>query len=174
MAHEQTPYRIGLCSDASSRTESRDFVDAVRMALDEATLSGAIDRIAELEILEVSGPRVSDIVHAWRTLVHDRGVLAAIGPHTADAAQSVAPEANAIGVPTLSATATLQFAGEYCYSLGAASGTEEAALLAQLAAHVGSRIAVLRADTFSACECIEQLRVHASERGLHLVGETTL
>jgi branched-chain amino acid transport system substrate-binding protein len=142
-------YKIGVCLEFAGGTQLvADFLDGIRLAIEESVQSGAIDREVELVVREVAGPMrgtSATVIRAWRELVHDEDCLAVIGPVVTEANLALRDEVNATGVPTISFCATADWAGPYCYALQNGNYPDEANVLAGWLAKEGHRtVAVFR------------------------------
>jgi branched-chain amino acid transport system substrate-binding protein len=169
----RTPYKIGVCIDFAGGTQVvQDFVDGIRLALDEAVQRGDIDREVELVVREVLGPMRGTsvpVIRAWRELVHEEECLAVLGPVVTEANLALRDEVNATGVPTISFCATADWAGPYCYALPNGSYPDEAHLLAGWLVHQGCRsVAVFREAGLIGDEFGAAFKAAARRRGLRI------
>jgi branched-chain amino acid transport system substrate-binding protein len=139
----RAPFKIGVCMDFAPGTGLvRDFLDGIRLALDEAVGRGDIDRTVELVVREVVGPMRGTsvpVIRAWRELVHDEDCLAVLGPVVTEANLAIRDEVNATGVPTISFCATADWAGPYCYALQNGNYPDEANVFAGWLVRQGCR-----------------------------------
>lgn len=179
MAHEQTPYRVGICLDWALGTRAMsDQLDATRMAFAEATETGLLDRNVEIVMREVRGTpfgMVSATHWAWHDLAGLEGCLAILGPFMPPAAATLAADVNRVGVPTLSYAGSDQFAGDYCFKLAHTSLSDEGAFLADVLRRLDAkRFAVLYEDNLWGMEPIRQLRLCARELHLELITEQVI
>lgn len=173
-ARERTPYKIGVCMEFAAGTQLlQDFYDGMRLALDEATARGELDREVELVIREVAGPMRGTspvVIKAWRELAHEQDCLAIVGPVVTEANLALKDEVNSTGVPTISFCATFDWAGPYCYALQNGGFPDEAAVLAGWLAREGiRRVAVLREDGLIGEEFGAAFATAAKRYGLRIV-----
>jgi ABC-type branched-subunit amino acid transport system substrate-binding protein len=137
------PIRVGIVLDFPIEDVKQGFLDAVRLAMDEATESGIVDRGIELVVHDVEGlPRgeAHDVVMAWQELV-DAGVVAVIGPLISDNSLAVAEhqQTAARKVPTLTWSGTDRQYSDYIFGLGNGSLPEEPYLMAEWLKDQGRR-----------------------------------
>ena len=117
-----------------------------RMAFDEATEQGLLDRPVEFVIHPENGlPQGSakNATDGFRWLV-DQGCLAIAGAYSSDNAIVCGPLANQLEVPLISWCGTERFHGDYCFRLGNGDCGGDAALVVAWLKRKGyQRIAVL-------------------------------
>jgi ABC-type branched-subunit amino acid transport system substrate-binding protein len=133
--------KVGICLDFPIEDVKQPFLDATRLAFDEATASGTIDRPVRLIIKDVEGlPRgdAHDVVLAWQDLA-DAGCVGIIGPLISDNSLAVKEHmANASRkVPTLTWSGTDRQYDEYMFGFGNGSLPEEGYLIAEAIADRG-------------------------------------
>lgn len=133
--------KIGICQDFPIFDAWQPFLDGIRLALDEATAAGILDRPARLVIKEAEGLPRGDahaVTNAWQELV-DEGCVAIIGPMISDNAIAVhqyMPSAP-VKVPTLTWAGTDEQYDEYIFGFGNGSLPEEPYLIAEAIAERG-------------------------------------
>ncbi|WP_375483045.1 ABC transporter substrate-binding protein [uncultured Mycobacterium sp.] len=135
--------KVGICLDFPIVDVRQSFLDAIRLAFDEATAAGVIDRPARLIVTEAEGlPRgdAYDVVRGWQELV-DTGCVGIIGPMISD--NSLAVKEHLAGaprkVPTLTWSGTDRQYDEYMFGFGNGSLPEEPYLIAEAIAERGLR-----------------------------------
>jgi len=169
----RAPFKVGVCMEFAGGTQLvRDFLDGIRLALDEAVQRGDVDRDVELVVREVQGPMrgtSAAVIRAWRELVHDEECIAVLGPVVTEANLALRDEVNATGVPTISFCATADWAGPYCYALQNGNYPDEAHLLAGWLVHEGCRsVAVFRETGLIGEEFGAAFKAAARRRGLRI------
>ncbi|MEB3071683.1 ABC transporter substrate-binding protein [[Mycobacterium] vasticus] len=169
----RAPHKIGVCLEFAGGTQlAQDFLDGIRLALDEAVGRGEIDRDVELVVREVQGPMrgtSAPVIRAWRELVHDEDCLAVLGPVVTEANLALCDEVNATGVPTISFCATADWAGPYCYALQNGNYPDEAHVLAGWLAREGCEsVAVFRETGLIGEEFGTAFKVAARRCGLRV------
>lgn len=127
--------KVGICLDFPIEDVKQAFLDATRLAFDEATASGILDRPVRLLIKDVEGlPRgdAYDVVTAWQELA-DAGCVSIIGPMISDNSLAVKEHmANAPRkVPTITWSGTDRQYDEYMFGFGNGSCPEEGYLIAE-------------------------------------------
>jgi ABC-type branched-subunit amino acid transport system substrate-binding protein len=143
MAASKKPIQIGIVLDFPIEEVRQSFVDAVQLAMDEATENEVVDREVTLVVRDVEGlPRgdAHDVVLAWQELA-DLGVLGIIGPMISDNSLAVKEYQETITrrVPTLTWSGTdLQYS-EFMFGLGNGSLPEEPYLMAEWLKDQGHR-----------------------------------
>src|SRR5689334_10556769 len=110
MSAQKKPIKVGVCLDFPIEDIRQVFLDAVRLAFDEATEAEILDRDVELIVRETEGlPRgdAHDVVLAWQSLV-DEGVVGIIGPLISDNSIAVKEHLETVSrkVPTLTWSGT--------------------------------------------------------------------
>ena len=145
IATQVAPIKIGVLIDfvlppPSAWNVRDDFLDATRLTFDDATASGRLDRPVELVIRECEGlPRgtLKAVVDAYGELV-DSGCLAVFGPMISE---SAVPLREAIEerfkVPAISWCGADEWHGQWTFSLGNGSLTDEPYVIASLLAQRG-------------------------------------
>ena len=140
IADQVAPIKIGVLIDfvlpAPSAWNIRDdFLEATRLTLDDAVAAGRLDRPVELVIRECEGlPRgtVKAVIDAYGELV-DEGCLGVFGPMISE---SAVPLREAIEdrfkVPAISWCGADEWHGEWTFSLGNGSLTDEPYVIASI------------------------------------------
>lgn len=169
----RVPHRIGVCMEFAGGTQVfQDFLDGVRLAIDEAVECGDVDREVDLIVREVNGPMRGTseaVIRAWRELVHDEDCIAVLGPVVTEANLALRDEVNATGVPTISFCATADWAGPYCYALQNGNYQDEVHLLAGWLAREGCQsVAVFRETGLIGEEFGAAFKIAARRRGLRV------
>ena len=133
---------LGACLDGPGGS----FDKIHRMAFDEATEAGLLDRPYEFVLHAENGlPNGSarNATEGFRFLV-DEGCIGVAGAYSSDNAITVAPLANEMQVPLISWAGTERLQGEYCFRLGNGDcGGDAALVVAWLARQGHRRVAVL-------------------------------
>jgi ABC-type branched-subunit amino acid transport system substrate-binding protein len=126
--------------------EWRRFEREIRMAFDEATERGVLDRRYEFLFEDDAGlPQgtAKGGIDAYHRLV-DAGCLVVVGANYTDAAMALADTVNARQVPLLSMCGTDAFHGEYCFRLGNGDvGGDPALMVSWLKRNAYRTVAVL-------------------------------
>jgi branched-chain amino acid transport system substrate-binding protein len=140
IATQVAPIKLGVLIDfvlppPSGWNVRDDFLEATRLTLDDAVASGRLDRPVELVIRECEGlPRgtLKAVIDAYGELV-DEGCLAVFGPMISE---SAVPLREAIEqrfhVPAISWCGADEWHGEWTFSLGNGSLTDEPYVIASL------------------------------------------
>lgn len=133
--------KVGICLDFPIAHNTQVFLDACRLAFDEAHQSGILDRPARLIVRNVEGlPRgdANDVVNAWQELA-DEGCVGIIGPMISDNCLAVREHmANAPRkVATITWAGTDRQYDEYIFGFGNGSLPEEGYLIAEAIADRG-------------------------------------
>ena len=109
------PIKIGWLG-----SEWRGFEREIRMAFDEATERGLLDRRYEFVFEENAGLPQGTAqagIQSYERLV-DAGCIAVVGANYTDSAMALAHTVDAREVPVLSMCGTDAFHGEYCFRMG--------------------------------------------------------
>ncbi len=140
IADQVAPIKIGVLIDfvlppPSAWNIRDDFLEATRLTLDDAVAAGRLDRPVELVIRECEGlPRgtVKAVIDAYGELV-DEGCLGVFGPMISE---SAVPLREAIEdrfkVPAISWCGADEWHGEWTFSLGNGSLTDEPYVIASI------------------------------------------
>lgn len=111
------------------------------------------------------------VTEAWRRLA-DQGVLAIVGPATADNAMSVKTVADEYEVPTLSITATSFVASKWCFSVSWGSGPEDSFRMVDwLKAQNCSSMGVIWDTMWHSGEFVEFLQIAGKRAGIRVTTE---
>jgi branched-chain amino acid transport system substrate-binding protein len=139
---EGTPsVKVGICLDFPIADVKQAFLDACRLAFDEALEHGTLDRPARLIIRDVEGlPRgdAHDVVTAWQELA-DEGCVGIIGPMISDNSLAVKEHmaTSPRKVATITWSGTDRQYDEYMFGFGNGSLPEEGYLIAEAIADRG-------------------------------------
>jgi ABC-type branched-subunit amino acid transport system substrate-binding protein len=170
---ERMPYKIGAIVDLPPKQE---WLDAVRLAFDEAHERRLIERPVELVVREVYAQPWTDgfpCVEAFNDLVTNERVLGVLGPMTTDNALAVLPEVERTGVPTCTMSGTLLYYGKAAFNLpNGGMGDEPSVIAAWLKGQGHGRVALLRETTQIGEEYTAYFRRAAHEAGLAIVAES--
>ena len=133
--------KVGICLDFPIEDVKQSFLDACRLAFDEALENGILDRPVRLIIRDVEGlPRgdAYDVVKAWQELV-DEGCVGIIGPLISDNVLTLKEhvETAARKVSTLTWSGSDRQYDEYIFGFGNGSLPEEGYLIAEAIADRG-------------------------------------
>jgi ABC-type branched-subunit amino acid transport system substrate-binding protein len=135
--------KVGICLDFPIEDVKQTFLDAVRLAFDEATAAGILDRPVRPIVKDVEGlPRgdAFDVVRAWQELSDD-GCVGIIGPLISDNSLAVKEHMATTPrkVPTITWSGTDRQYDEYMFGFGNGSLPEEGYLIAEAIADRGLR-----------------------------------
>jgi len=148
-----------------------------RMAFDEASESGLLDRPVEHILHAENGlPNGSarNATDGFRWLV-DQGCIAVAGAYSSDNAITVAPLANELQVPLISWAGTERLQGEYCFRLGNGDvGGDATLVVAWLKQHGYERVAVLSELSPNGEEYFRFFRQEARRRNLRIAAVETV
>jgi ABC-type branched-subunit amino acid transport system substrate-binding protein len=148
-----------------------------RMAFDEATEAGLLDRPVELVLHPENGlPQGSakNATDGFRWLV-DQGCIGVAGAYSSDNAITVGPLANELHVPLISWCGTEQFHGDYCFRLGNGDcGGDATLIVAWLKRHGHERVAVLSEISPNGEEYFRYFRQECRRRGVAVAAVETV
>jgi branched-chain amino acid transport system substrate-binding protein len=148
-----------------------------RMAFDEATEQGLLDRPVEFVLHAERGlPNGSarNATEGFKYLV-DQGCIGVAGAYSSDNAIVVAPLANDLQIPLISWAGTERLAGEYCFRLGNGDCGGDAALCVSWLARNGyKRIAVLSEVSPNGDEYFRFFRQECRRHDLSIVALETV
>jgi ABC-type branched-subunit amino acid transport system substrate-binding protein len=148
-----------------------------RMAFDEASESGLLDRPVEHVLHAENGlPNGSarNATDGFHWLV-DQGCIAVAGAYSSDNAITVAPLANELHVPLISWAGTDRLQGEYCFRLGNGDvGGDATLVVAWLKKHGYERVAVLSEISPNGEEYFRYFRQEARRRDLRIAAVETV
>ncbi len=167
------PVQVGVLVDLEF-ANLQIFLNAIRLALDEARAARRLPRAVELVVKEATGlPRrgAHHAVEGWRALAAG-GCVCIVGPQVSDNARVLRDVVEAEKVPTIAWAGTEAWGGEYCFAVQNGSQGEEAAIMAAYLARKGlRRIAVLHERSPVGIEYHEHFRREAARVGLGVVAE---
>ena len=178
-AQQRDPFRIGYIQDwGIGITAVDEMISAARMAFDDAYETGIIDRPVELVVREVDGMPLRQF-HVMRDLyldlVHEEHCIGIIGPHFTDQVTSLLPVIERERVPMLTMCSSADVPGEYCFTLGNISTTDEAVVMAEYLHRQGAKaVAVLREDNYLGQEFNTYFRAAAKRLSLPVVADRVL
>jgi len=113
------PVRIGFLIDMDLGQLLADCIDPFILAIEDAMNEGIYDRPVEVLTVDARGlPRENfrKLIAGYERLVHE-GCVVVIGPFIADNSETIAPYANAAGVPVLLWTGTTRAFGEFVFTV---------------------------------------------------------
>ncbi|SHN40108.1 ABC transporter substrate-binding protein [Cryptosporangium aurantiacum] len=127
---DRHPHRIGVINDFPGVAGSLadDWFDGIRLAVDEASEHGLLDRPVELVRRDVYGhPYQSGLpmAAAYRELVAEEQVLGVIGPMKSDDSLSVRGEVERLAVPLISMCGSASMVGPRVFVLNQGSLMDE-------------------------------------------------
>ena len=167
------PVKVGVLIDLEF-ANMQIFLNAIRMAVDEAGAVRRLPREVELVVKEATGlPRrgVHHAVRGWRELAAD-GCILIIGPQVSDNGRVLRDVVEAERVPSIAWVGTEAWGGEYCFTVQNGSQGEEAAIMAAYLARKNlRRIAVLHEFSPVGIEYHENFRREARRAGLKTVAD---
>lgn len=169
------PWRIGMLIDWAYATQPMiDFVDAAKLAIEQARAAGLIDRPVEwVERKVYGGPNAAtlDVLEAFRDLVYHQKVLAVIGPSLPDDMAACAPDFDKAGVPVLSMGGTFSLSSPYLFQLPNGSYVDEIRMIVNHAKAQGIRsIALIRDLSMMGEEYSATFSLAMREAGLRIAG----
>lgn len=169
------PWRIGMLIDWAHATQPMiDFVDAAKLAIEQAHTAGLIDRPVEwVERKVYGGPNAAtlDVLEAFRDLVYHQKVLGIIGPSLPDDLAACAPDFDKAGVPVLSLGGTLSLSSPYLFQLPNGSYVDEIRMIVNHAKAQGLRsIALIRDLSMMGEEYSATFSLAMREAGLRIAG----
>jgi branched-chain amino acid transport system substrate-binding protein len=148
-----------------------------RLAFDEATESGLLDRPVEFVLHAENGlPHGSakNATDGFRWLV-DQGCIAVAGAYSSDNAITVGPIANELKVPLISWCGTEQLHGDYCFRLGNGDCGGDATLIVGWLKRNGyNRVAVISEISPNGEEYFRYFRQECRRRGITVAGLETV
>ncbi len=164
---------LGACLDGPGGS----FDKIHRMAFDEAVESGRLDRPYEFVLHAENGlPNGSarNATDGFKYLV-DEGCIGVAGAYSSDNAITVAPLANELQVPLISWAGTERLQGDYCFRLGNGDvGGDAALVVAWLAKHGHTRVAVLSEISPNGEEYFRYFRQECRRRGISIAAVETV
>jgi branched-chain amino acid transport system substrate-binding protein len=170
------PIKIGWLGSALDGPDG-GYDKIHRMAFDEATEQGLLDRRVEFVIRAENGlPNGSarNATDGFKYLV-DQGCIGVAGAYSSDNAMVVAPLANQLQVPLISWAGTEQLGGEYSFRLGNGDCGADAALCASWLSRNGHRrVAVLSEVSPNGEEYFRFFRQECRRYGLSIVALETV
>lgn len=111
------------------------------------------------------------VTDAWKRLA-DKGVIAIVGPATADNAMAVRDVADQYQVPTVSITATSYVASDWCFSVSWGSGPEDAfRMVDYLKAQGCSSMGIIWDTMWHSGEFVEFLGIAGKRNGIRVTTE---
>jgi ABC-type branched-subunit amino acid transport system substrate-binding protein len=148
-----------------------------RMAFDEATEQGLLDRPVEFVLHPENGlPQGSakNATDGFRWLV-DQGCIGVAGAYSSDNGITVGALANELHIPLISWCGTEQFRGDYCFRLGNGDCGGDAALIVSWLKRNGhDRVAVLSEISPNGEEYFRFFRQECRRRGISVAGVETV
>ncbi len=148
-----------------------------RLAFDEATAAGLLDRPVEFVLHGEHGlPHGSakNATDGFRYLV-DEGCIAVAGAYSSDNAITVGPLANELHVPLISWCGTDRLQGDYCFRLGNGDcGGDAALVVAWLKRQGHTRVAVLSEIAPNGEEYFRYFRQECRRYGLSIAAVETV
>jgi ABC-type branched-subunit amino acid transport system substrate-binding protein len=148
-----------------------------RMAFDEASESGLLDRPVE-HVLEAENGLPNGSARSATDGFHwlvDQGCIAVAGAYSSDNAITVAPLANELHVPLISWAGTDRLQGEYCFRLGNGDvGGDATLVVAWLKKQGYERVAVLSEISPNGEEYFRYFRQEARRRDLRIAAVETV
>src|SRR6476660_3686154 len=170
------PIRIGWLGSALDGPGG-GYDNIHRLAFDQAVESGMLDRPYEFVLHGENGlPRGSakNATDGFKYLV-DEGCIGVAGAYSSDNAITVAPLANELQVPLLSWAGTERLQGDYCFRLGNGDvGGDAALVVAWLAKHGHTRVAVLSEISPNGEEYFRYFRQECRRRGISIAAVETV
>jgi branched-chain amino acid transport system substrate-binding protein len=148
-----------------------------RMAFDEATASGLLDRPVEFVLHAENGlPEGSakNALEGFRWLI-DQGCIGVAGAYSSDNGITVGALANELHVPLISWCGTERFHGDYCFRLGNGDcGGDAALIVSWLKQHGHLRVAVLNEISPNGEEYFRYFRQECRRRGVAIAALETV
>jgi ABC-type branched-subunit amino acid transport system substrate-binding protein len=148
-----------------------------RMAFDEATESGLLDRPVEFVLHAERGlPQGSakNATDGFKWLV-DEGCIGIAGAYSSDNAITCGPLANELEVPLISWCGTDRFHGDYCFRLGNGDcGGDATLVVAWLKQHGYERVAVLSEISPNGEEYFRYFRQECRRRNVRIAAVETV
>lgn len=178
-AQGRKPHRVAVIQDwGSNHQPLYDQYDATRLAFEEATKSGLLDRPVEMQVFELEGlpfMRSEQIVEEIRKIVHEWEPIALIGPHTSEDVLLMKPYLNQWQIPTIVQSGTAEVSSEWIFGTQNGSFADEAVILADWLAEQGcKRIGVLREDNLFGDEYSFYVRQRLRQLKLNLAADIIL
>ncbi|SCW94242.1 ABC-type branched-chain amino acid transport system, substrate-binding protein [Sphingobium faniae] len=169
------PWRVGMLIDWAYATQPMiDFVDAAKLAVEQAHVAGQIDRPVEwVERKLYGGPNAAtlDVLEAFRDLVYNQKILAVIGPSLPDDMAACASDFDRAGVPVLSMGGTLSLSSPYLFQVPNGSYVDEIRMIVNHAKAAGlTSIALIRDQTMMGEEYSATFSLAMREAGLKIAG----
>lgn len=111
------------------------------------------------------------VIDAWKRLA-DQGVIAVVGPATADNAVAVSEVASEYGVPTISTTSTSYVSSNWCFSVSWGSAPEEAFRMVDwLKAQKCSSMGIIWDTMWHSGEFVEFLDIAGKRSGIRVTAD---
>lgn len=174
------PHRVAIIQDWGAGVQPLyDQYDATRLALEEATASGLIDREVEVEVLEFEGlpyGQTSTFVRRIETLIEDFDPLALIGPHQTEVVTALLPYFDEWCIPTITMCGTLHAASPWLFLTPNGTFCDEAILMTDHCIEVfgSKRLGIIREENLLGDEYAEWIRRRARARRLTIVSDVAV
>lgn len=155
------------------------FIDAYKLAFEEALEDGLIDRPVEILVADVDGlptGNVHNVIEGWKSLAA-QGVVAMIGPFVSENIIDLKTYVDEVGhVPNLSWPGTDRLYGEWMFGVTNGSLSEEPYLMANFLAHQDGQaaIGVIYEDSAIGHEYLAFMRDACRREGLRIVREQAI
>lgn len=148
--------------------------NVAQMALEEAQRREILDYDVEFIEERAEGlptGTVQSVIDAWHRLA-DKGVIAIVGPATADNAMAIREVADAGQIPTLSITATSYVASDWCFSVSWGSGPEDSFRMVDYLKSQGcSSMGIIWDTMWHSGEFVEFLNIAGKRAGIRTTCE---
>ena len=104
-------HRVAIVQDWGAGVQPLyDQYDATRLAFEEATARGLLDRPVEVEVLEFEGlpyGQTSTFARLIEDMIREFDPIALIGPHTSENVPALLPHLERWGIPTIAMSGTM-------------------------------------------------------------------
>ena len=171
------PVRIGFLIDMDLGQLLADCIDPYILAIEDALNEGVFDRPVELFTVDARGlPRENfrKLIAGYERLVAE-GCVVVIGPFIADNSETIAPYANAAGVPVLLWTGTTRAFGEFVFTVANGDIPTESVMCANWLYQQGHRRVGFLWEKGSASDMYaDYFRRTALQLGLEITKEVVL
>ena len=145
-------HRVAIVQDWGAGVQPLyDQYDATRLAFEEATARGLLDRPVEVEVLEFEGlpfGQTSTFARRIEDMIREFDPIALIGPHTSENVPALLPHLERWGIPTIAMSGTMNTASPWIFLTPNGTFSDEGILMVDHCVEVfeGQRLGIIRED----------------------------
>ena len=153
------PYKIGVIDDWHCPQVGQDFIDGLRLAMDEVAAAGGLERNLELVATRVDGDDHVQVRQAAQALADNPEVIAVTGLQGAQAGGELGPVFDAAALPAIAVSGLRDWVGEYRYSVAPSMAADEGhVILHYLGGLERKAVALLSDNSGHAAEALDFCR----------------